>query len=105
MSRSRPRPPQIESWPAPPTTTLLALLPLAAVVSGLVDFAIAFVMLIVMALYYGMVPTTAALLLPAFLLLAILTALAAGLWPFVLGDALKALLAAGLLPAAWRLTR
>ncbi len=32
-------------------------------------------------------------------------ALAAGLWPFLPGDALKALLAAGLLPAAWRLTR
>jgi len=56
------------------------LLPLASVVSGLVDFAIAFVLLIAMAFYYGMVPTAAALLLPAFLLLAILTALAAGLW-------------------------
>jgi lipopolysaccharide transport system permease protein len=56
------------------------LLPLAAVISGLVDFAIAFVLLIAMALYYGMVPTAAALLLPVFLLLAILTALAAGLW-------------------------
>jgi len=56
------------------------LLPLAAVISGLVDFAIAFVMLIAMALYYGIVPTAAALLVPAFLLLAMLTALAAGLW-------------------------
>jgi len=56
------------------------LLPLASVISGLVDFAIAFVLLIAMAFYYGMAPTAAALLLPAFLLLAILTALAAGLW-------------------------
>lgn len=56
------------------------LLPLTAVISGLVDFAIAFVMLIAMALYYGIVPTAATLLLPAFLLLSILTALAAGLW-------------------------
>lgn len=32
-------------------------------------------------------------------------ALSAGLVPFLLGDALKILLAAGLLPAAWRLTR
>ena len=56
------------------------LLPLAAVISGLVDFAIAFVMLLAMAFYYGIVPTAAALLLPALLLLAILTALAAGLW-------------------------
>lgn len=31
-------------------------------------------------------------------------AVAAGVTPFLLGDALKALLAAGLLPAAWRLT-
>ncbi|MCL4522713.1 MAG: ABC transporter permease [Acidobacteria bacterium] len=56
------------------------LLPLASVISGLVDFVIAFVMLLAMAFYYGIVPTAAALLLPAFLLLAILTALAAGLW-------------------------
>jgi lipopolysaccharide transport system permease protein len=56
------------------------LLPLASVISGLVDFAIAFVLLIAMAFYYGIAPTAAALLLPAFLLLAILTALAAGLW-------------------------
>ncbi|MFI1991818.1 biotin transporter BioY [Actinoplanes sp. NPDC020271] len=32
-------------------------------------------------------------------------ALKAGLFPFLLGDALKILIAAGLLPAAWRLTR
>lgn len=31
-------------------------------------------------------------------------ALEAGLWPFVIGDALKIALAAGLLPAAWRLS-
>ena len=55
-------------------------LPLTAVIAGLVDFAVAFVMLIAMAFYYGIVPTAAALLLPALLLLAIATALAAGLW-------------------------
>lgn len=32
-------------------------------------------------------------------------AVAAGLTPFLVGDAIKALLAAGLLPGAWRLTR
>jgi biotin transport system substrate-specific component len=31
--------------------------------------------------------------------------LQAGLYPFVIGDTLKLLLAAGLLPAAWRLAR
>ena len=30
-------------------------------------------------------------------------ALEAGLWPFVIGDALKVALAAGLLPLTWRL--
>jgi biotin transport system substrate-specific component len=30
--------------------------------------------------------------------------LQAGLYPFIIGDILKLLLAAGLLPAAWRLT-
>jgi biotin transport system substrate-specific component len=33
------------------------------------------------------------------------TALAKGVAPFLLGDGLKVLLAAGLLPAAWKLTR
>lgn len=31
-------------------------------------------------------------------------ALATGVWPFLVGDAIKALLAAALLPAAWKLT-
>jgi lipopolysaccharide transport system permease protein len=56
------------------------LLPLSAVLSGLVDFAVGFVLLIVMMLYYRMVPTRAALLLPFFLLLAVGTATAVGLW-------------------------
>ena len=56
------------------------LLPLASVVSGLVDFAIAFVVFLGMMLYYGIVPTKAILLLPGLLLLAALTALGVGLW-------------------------
>ena len=56
------------------------LLPLAAVVSGLVDFAIGFVVFLGMMVFYGIVPTKAALLLPALLLLAMLTALGVGLW-------------------------
>jgi lipopolysaccharide transport system permease protein len=56
------------------------ILPLSAVLSGLVDFAIGFVLLIGMMLYYHQVPTVAALLLPLFLLLTIATALAMGLW-------------------------
>lgn len=56
------------------------IIPISAVLAGLVDFAIAFVVLLGMMLYYGIVPTLAALTLPLFLLLAIATALAVGLW-------------------------
>ncbi len=56
------------------------VLPLAAVLSGLVDFAISFVVFLGMMLYYGLVPTRSALLLPVLLLLAVLTALGVGLW-------------------------
>ncbi len=56
------------------------VLPLAAVISGLLDFAIGLLLFLVMMLYYGIVPTVAALLLPGFLLLAVLTALGVGLW-------------------------
>jgi lipopolysaccharide transport system permease protein len=56
------------------------LLPLSAVFSGLVDFAIAFVLLIGMALYYRVTPGPWLLFVPVFLLLAMLTALGAGLW-------------------------
>jgi lipopolysaccharide transport system permease protein len=55
-------------------------IPISAVTAGLVDFGIAFVVLLGMMLYYGYAPTTAALTLPFFLLLAVATALAVGLW-------------------------
>ncbi len=51
------------------------VIPIAAVLAGLVDFAIAFVVLLGLMLYYGIVPTRAVALLPLFVLLAILTAL------------------------------
>ena len=56
------------------------LLPMAAVVSGLVDLAIGFVVFLGMLLYYRIAPGRAILLLPFFLLLAVLTALGVGLW-------------------------
>ncbi len=56
------------------------VLPLAAVVSGLVDFAIGFVVFLGMMIYYRIVPTWAVLLLPVFLLVAVLTALGVGMW-------------------------
>src|ERR1700722_12532003 len=56
------------------------VLPLSAVVSGLVDFAIGFVVLGVVLAIYGIRPGLAALWLPVLLLLAVLTALGVGLW-------------------------
>jgi lipopolysaccharide transport system permease protein len=56
------------------------LLPASAVVSGLVDFTVSLVMLIGMMFYYHLTPRPAALLLPAFLLMAVATAFGAGLW-------------------------
>jgi lipopolysaccharide transport system permease protein len=55
-------------------------IPLSAVLAGLLDFGIAFVVLLAMMLYYGIVPTAAVITLPLLLLLAVVTALAMGLW-------------------------
>ncbi len=54
--------------------------PLSGVLSGLVDFAIAFVVLVALMLFYGIAPTTRVLLLPALMVLALITALGFGLW-------------------------
>jgi len=56
------------------------ILPLAGTVSGIIDFAIAFVLLLGMMIWYGIMPTWGLLALPLFLLLALATALAVGLW-------------------------
>ena len=56
------------------------VIPISAVLAGLVDFGISFVVLLVLMRYYGIVPTAAVALLPLFVLLAIVTALAVGLW-------------------------
>src|SRR6202022_2235210 len=56
------------------------VLPMAATISGLVDFAVGFVVFVGFLIYYRIHPTPALLLLPAFLLLATLTALGVGLW-------------------------
>jgi homopolymeric O-antigen transport system permease protein len=55
-------------------------IPISAVLSGLVDFCIAFIVLLGMMFYYGYHLTLAVLTLPLFLLFAIITALAVGLW-------------------------
>lgn len=56
------------------------VVPISAVLGGLVDFVIAFVILLGMMLYYGIVPGWAIVTLPGFILLAVLTALGVGLW-------------------------
>jgi lipopolysaccharide transport system permease protein len=56
------------------------ILPMAAVLSLVVDFAIAFVILLGIMLYYGILPGVAVLALPFFLLLAFLTAISVGIW-------------------------
>lgn len=55
-------------------------IPIATVLSGVVDFAIAFAVLLVLMMYFGIVPTLNLIWLPAFLLLALVTALGVGLW-------------------------
>lgn len=57
------------------------VLPVASVLAGLVDFAIAFVILIGMMWYFDVTPTLSVIwTLPLFLVLAILTALGVALW-------------------------
>jgi lipopolysaccharide transport system permease protein len=56
------------------------VVPISAVLSGLVDFGISFVVLLAMMGYYRIAPTRAILTLPLFILLAIVTALGVGLW-------------------------
>jgi lipopolysaccharide transport system permease protein len=54
--------------------------PIATVLSGVVDFALAFLVLLGMMLYYGVIPTPNTLWLPLFFLLALVTSLGVGLW-------------------------
>ena len=56
------------------------ILPLSSVLSPMADFAIAFVILIGMMIWFGIAPTVGILMLPIFVILAICTALAMGLW-------------------------
>jgi lipopolysaccharide transport system permease protein len=55
-------------------------IPLASVATALTDFAVGLLMLAALMAWYGVAPTAAVVTLPAFLLLALAAALAAGLW-------------------------
>lgn len=56
------------------------VIPLSATLGGVLDFVIAFVLLLGMMIFYGIRPTVAVWTLPLFIILAIITALGAGLW-------------------------
>lgn len=55
-------------------------IPIASVFAGLIDFALAFLVLLGMMLFYGMAPTAQVVWIPALLLLALVTSLGVGLW-------------------------
>ncbi len=55
-------------------------IPIASVLAGAADLAIALVVLFGLALYYGLAPTAAVVALPLYLLLALGAALGVGLW-------------------------
>ncbi|MEP6915000.1 MAG: ABC transporter permease [Acidobacteriota bacterium] len=56
------------------------MIPAASVLGGVIDFFLAFVVLIGMMAFYGMAPSGNILWLPAFLVLALITSLGVGLW-------------------------
>ena len=55
-------------------------IPIASVTSGIVDFSIAFIVLLGMMLYYGILPTLNIIWLPCMLLLTVTTSLGVSLW-------------------------
>jgi lipopolysaccharide transport system permease protein len=56
------------------------ILPIAAMLAALVDFAVAMIVLVVLMIYYGVSPTITVLLLPALVILTLVSALAVSLW-------------------------
>ncbi len=56
------------------------IIPISAILSGLVDFVIAFGVLLLMMLCYGIMPTLNIVFLPFLLLLAMTTSLGVGMW-------------------------
>ncbi len=56
------------------------IIPLSKAVVGFVDFAISFVFVLVLMLWYGVIPSAKLLFLPLFIVMAIVAALGAGIW-------------------------
>lgn len=55
------------------------LLPIAAVLAGLIDFGVALLVLVALLIYHGIMPSAAILLLPLFMIGTLVTALAVGI--------------------------
>ena len=56
------------------------VIPSSAVLSGVVDFSLAFLVLLAMTLFYGIAPTVNVIWVPLLLLLALVTSLGVGIW-------------------------
>ena len=56
------------------------IIPISAVLSGIVDFILAFIVLLLMMAFFGILPTKNVIWLPLLLLLALITSLGFGLW-------------------------
>lgn len=56
------------------------IIPITPVIAKLLDFFIAFVILIALLVFYGIVPGVGVVFIPVFILIMIMTALGAGLW-------------------------
>jgi len=56
------------------------IVPLSATLGGLIDFAIAFLLMVVMMVWFGVFPTWKLMVLPFYLLITILASLAVSLW-------------------------
>jgi lipopolysaccharide transport system permease protein len=56
------------------------IVPISSILSGVIDFLLAFAVLIVLMLVYGVLPTVNIIWLPFFVVLALVTSLGVGLW-------------------------
>jgi lipopolysaccharide transport system permease protein len=56
------------------------IIPLSKALVGFVDFAISFLLILVLALWYGVTPSANLVLLPVFILMGVISALAVGIW-------------------------
>ena len=56
------------------------IIPVASVLAGVIDFLLAFAVLLILMAFYGITPTINTLWLPVFLLMTVITSLAVSLW-------------------------